>query len=145
MLGIRRETDYAARIVLHLACLGEGARVQVRDIAEDRELPLHFVRRIVARLASAGILHTTRGTGGGIRLGRPASEISLLELVQVMEEGIALNLCVHAPDTCPHSEACPVHGAWTDATRALEEHLSNIRFDRLATESDEHLAAHLRH
>jgi Rrf2 family protein len=144
MLGIKRETDYAARIVLHLACLGEGAQVQVREIAEERLLPLYFVRRIVARLASSGILQTTRGMGGGIRLGRPASEITLLDVVRVMEGGVVLNQCEAAPDTCPLSEDCPVHDAWVGATRALEKHLAGVRFDRLASQPEEHIAAHRR-
>jgi len=54
MLGISRQTDYAARVVLHLACLAPGARVPIADIAKNRMLPLEFVRRIVGELVKAG-------------------------------------------------------------------------------------------
>ncbi len=143
MLGLNRETDYAARIVLHLACLPEGEQVQVREIAEARQLPLPFVRRIVARLASSGILRTTRGMGGGIRLARPASEVSLLDVVRIMEGGVVLSPCVDTPSTCPLADACPVQGAWSDATTALEQHLAGVRFDHLATRSERHVVAHI--
>lgn len=132
MLGIKRETDYAVRIVLHLASMGGGASVQVRDVAEQKLLPLSFVRRIVARLGAAGILATTRGMGGGIQLARPPSELSLLDVVRAMEGDVALNRCLEAEHTCPLADACPAHRAWAEATEVLEAHLSEVRFDALA-------------
>jgi Rrf2 family protein len=132
MQGILRHTDYAARIVFHLASLGDDARVQVREIAERRLMPAPFVRRVVARLAAAGILRTVRGSGGGVRLARPASEISLLDVVRAMEDGIVLNRCVPEPGICPLSDACPVQRAWCDATRLLEKRLGGVTFADLA-------------
>lgn len=142
MLGISRRTDYAARLVLHLACLPEGTQVSIRQIADQRLLPVAFVRRLVAELVSAGILRTTRGANGGVSLARPASAISLLELVQTMEGGIVLNHCVDEPKACPLSAFCPVQNAWTGATRALEENLASVRFDALARGTEGHLGAH---
>jgi Rrf2 family protein len=143
MLGIRRETDYAVRTVLHLATVGEEVNVQVRDVAEYRQLPLSFVRRIVARLSASGILETTRGMGGGIRLARPAAEISMLDVVRAMEGTVALNPCVVAPHTCPLSDGCPAQRAWAGATAALEAHLALVDFDTLAGSQRRHVAAHL--
>ncbi len=144
MLGIRRETDYAVRTVLHLSSLGPEAAVQVREVAAQRLLPLSFVRRIVARLAAAGLLRTTRGMGGGIRLARPASEISMLDVVRAMEGSLTLNPCVEAPHTCPLSAGCPAQRAWTEATSVLENHLASVRFDALAGRTAGHVAAHSR-
>ena len=107
MLSIKRETDYAVRTVLHLASVEEEARPQVRDVAAIQLLPLSFIRRIVARLSAAGILATTRGMGGGIRLARPASEISLLDVVRAMEDGIVMNQCLDGRHSCPLSSGCP--------------------------------------
>ena len=142
MLQIARHTDYAARIVLHLACLEEGVQASIGEIAEQRLLPEPFVRRLISRLVKGGILATVRGSGGGIRLGRPASEISLLDLVQVMEGPIALNRCVDDDHACPFTTLCPVQTAWTDATRILEAQLAATRFDALAIGPEGHRAAH---
>lgn len=128
MQGILRHTDYAARVVFHLASLGPDARVQVKDIADRRLMPAPFVRRVVARLAAAGILRTARGSGGGVRLARPAREISLLDVVRAMEGGIVLNRCVSEPGACPLSDSCPVQRAWCEATRRIEEHLGGVTF-----------------
>ncbi len=134
MHGISRQTDYASRIVLHLAALGPDAPVQqIRDIAERRLMPIAYLRRVVAQLAAAGILHTTRGNGGGVSLGRPADQISLLDIVQVVEGGIVLNGCVGLERSCPLAAGCPVQDAWAGATEALERHLARITFADLAT------------
>ena len=142
MLGIKRETDYAVRTVLHLATLGQGDTVQVRDVAIHRQLPLSFVRRIVARLSASGILETTRGMGGGIKLARPAAQISMLDVVRAMEGSVSLNPCVHAPHTCPLSEGCPAQRAWAGATNVLEVHLESIDFETLAVSQRRHAVAH---
>lgn len=131
MIGIGRHTDYAARVILHLAALGEGGHVTVREIAEHRLLPSAYVRRIVARLAAAGLVTTIRGQRGGVRLGRSADRISLLDVIRAMEGGIVLSRCVDEPHTCPLAEFCPVQRAWTSATRELERHLGSVVFSDL--------------
>jgi Rrf2 family protein len=143
MIRIARQTDYAARLVLHLASLGDGASASIADISEQRRLPVPFVRRMVARLVAAGILATTRGVNGGVRLGRPAKDISLGELVEAMEGRIALNECVHSPAACPFGRRCPVQRAWTEVSDALSRHLASIRFDALAHAGAGHARAHV--
>jgi len=142
MIRIARQTDYAARMLLHLASLEEGASASIAEISAQRLLPVPFVRRMVAPLVAAGILKTTRGSKGGIQLGRPASEISLGDLVAAMEGPVALNECVHLPNACPFMQGCPVQKAWVDVSAALTRHLSSIRFDALLTSTEGHVAAH---
>ena len=144
MLGISRQTDYAARVVLHLACLAPGAKIPIADIAKHRLLPLDFVRRIVGDLVKAGILMTSRGSGGGVSLARPAADISLGEVVHAMEGGIALNHCVSDRRVCPLAAQCPVQSVWVDATQVLDDYLTSVRFDALAQRSEAHQPAHLR-
>ncbi|MDR3671976.1 MAG: Rrf2 family transcriptional regulator [Holophaga sp.] len=142
MLQIARHTDYAARIVLHLACLGEGAQAAIAEIAEQRMLPEFFVRRLIGKLVQGGILVSSRGSSGGIRLARPAAEITMLDLVRVMEGPIALNHCLEPEHACPFTGTCPVQSVWAEATRALEATLAAARFDTLATSQSGHQSAH---
>ena len=142
MMRIARHTDYAARLVLHLCSLGEGASASIAEIAGQRLLPVPFIRRMVSRLVAAGILKTTRGKNGGIQLGRPASAISLADLVIAMEGPIALNHCVHLPEGCPFMHSCPVQKAWSEASTALTTHLASMTFAALMISSKGHAAAH---
>jgi Rrf2 family protein len=136
VIGIGRHTDYAARIVLHLASQDAGARITADEIAAKRLLPPAFVRRIIGKLADTGILATTRGAGGGVTLARPAREISLLDVVRAMEGGLVLNACVDSPQACPLAVACPVNKAWCEATDSLAASLAKVRFDRLANSTE---------
>jgi Rrf2 family protein len=135
MISIRRETDYAARIVLHLAIMGNDARISTEEVAQNRLMPKAFARRIIGRLGAAGILRTIRGTGGGATLSRPASQISLLDIVQAMEGSPALNPCVDNPLACPLTSDCPVRISWTKVTDRFIEDLGSIHFDYLANAS----------
>lgn len=145
MIGISRQTDYAARLVLHLATLPEGTQVSIAEIAELRMLPEPLARRLSGSLVKAGILHTTRGTGGGIRLGRDASLISLLDVITAIEGPIVLNQCLDGSHPCPFTNACPIQSAWAAAGQALAQYLAGVRFDDLALDSEKHLSAHLSH
>ncbi|MCX6028435.1 MAG: Rrf2 family transcriptional regulator [Chloroflexi bacterium] len=135
MLTINRQTDYASRIILHLALQGDGSRVTTAEIAERRLIPKAFVRRVVTRLAAAGLIATTRGAEGGIVLARPAGEISLLEVVEAMEGPLALNACTVNPHTCPLVVACPVNKAWCHARDLLVGELRGMTFDQLAAKA----------
>jgi Rrf2 family protein len=143
MIGISRQTDYAARLVLHLALLEPGTQVSIAEISRLRLLPVAFVRRLVGSLVKASLVLTARGSGGGIRLGRSAAEISLLDVVNAVEGGIVLNQCLDGRHDCPLSQGCPVQAAWSAATRTLEAHLATVRFDALAMASEAHFSAHL--
>ena len=137
MQGISRQTDYAVRTVLHLASRPEGPAASMGDIGKERRLPSAFVRRFVKKLVDSGIVATARGKGGGLRLARPASDITLLDVVQ-STGGIQLNHCVGAPGACAQAPGCLVRGVWARATAELEKYLSSVRFSDLATEMNGH-------
>jgi len=132
VLTISRETDYAARVILHLALQPTGSRSTARQIAELRIIPRALVRRIVTRLATAGLITTARGGDGGITLARPPTEITLLEVVEALEGPVALNICTVEPNICPLMPACTVHEAWVDIRDTLRANLARITFAALA-------------
>ena len=137
MITISRETDYAARVLLHLSLEEAGERVTAQQIAQQRLIPRALVRRVVTRLAAAGLVVTTRGSEGGISLARPAGEISLLDVVEAMEGPMALNQCVVEPGICPLVPVCNVHVAWVHARDVIRTHLQGITFDQLAGKKEE--------
>lgn len=143
MIGISRQSDYAARLVLHLACLAPGTRVSIPEITKIRLLPAPFTRRIVGALVKGGILDTLRGTGGGIRLARPAAQISLLDILNAVEGGVVLNACLEGGKPCIFTQGCLVQRAWGHATDLLQHHLATVTFDTLVGESPDHQQAHL--
>lgn len=135
MIAIRRDTDYAVRIILHLSIMGAKAQITAEEVARIKLLPRAFVRRIIRRLGSAGILRTIRGARGGIALSRPASQISLLDIVRAIEGDLALNPCVDNPLACPLTDGCPVRNSWAAVTEQTAASLAAVRFDYLAKAS----------
>ncbi len=132
MIGINRQTDYAARLILYLASKEPEERATAQSIAKYELIPPAFVRRIVTRLSNAGLLKTTKGRTGGIELARPASQISLLDVIEAIEGPLVLNECTENPEICPFSDFCPVHKAFEEARASLEAQLRSYTFDKLA-------------
>ena len=131
MITISRETDYACRVILHLALEGPGSRVTAQEIAGQRLIPRALARRVVTRLRGAGLVVTVRGSDGGIALARPPEQISLLQVVEALDGPVALNACTIEPEGCPLMPACTVHSAWIRARAVLRQHLDQITFDKL--------------
>jgi Rrf2 family protein len=143
MFTVTRFADYAARVVLHLACQEPGALVPIPELAAARDLPIPFLRRVVSRLSEAGIVRTVRGAAGGVALGRDSSQISLQDLLVAMEGPTCASPCLESPKGCPFAAGCPVRSIWADATGVLENHFASVRFSDLA-DAERHRAAHRR-
>lgn len=136
MITINRETDYAARVLLHLALQGPDGRVTAKQIAAQQLIPRALVRRVVSRLNAAGLVVTTRGSEGGIALARPPDQVSLLEVVEAFEGPLALNICTIEPTACPLIPVCTVHEAWIHARELLRNTLAQITFDKLVNKKE---------
>ena len=99
-MEISRRTDYGVRVILDLATLPESQRASTQEIAVRQNIPSPFLAKIISQLALGGLVTTYRGAGGGVTLARPASEISLLHVIEALEGPIRLNRCLLEPDAC---------------------------------------------
>lgn len=137
MLKINRQTDYAVRVVLALAKLGKGARRSSADIQQEMLIPKSFMSRIVAQLAREGLIDTFPGRDGGLSLPRPASLISLKDVVEAFEGPILLSECmqVKGEDDCPFLSNCPVRAKWGRVQVAMLREMASITFEDLVKES----------
>jgi len=119
MLQITRQTEYAIRGLQELARRNEDAPVQLKVIAGSCEVSEAFLAKIFQSLAQAGVVKSHRGVKGGFSLGRPATEITLREVVEICEGGIVLNHCLRKVDPCQDVETCAVANVWREAQNAL--------------------------
>src|SRR6476646_5933479 len=121
------KADYAVRAVLVLAAhQGEGP-IKGELVARAQELPLKFVENILGELKHAGIVASQRGPEGGYRLAVPADEISLAEVIRVVDGPIAAVAGVRAAEVVP--------GVWLEARGMLRSVLETITFARLVERS----------
>ncbi|MEA2330840.1 MAG: Rrf2 family transcriptional regulator, cysteine metabolism repressor [Thermoleophilaceae bacterium] len=85
MLVITTKSPYAVRALAELARRGQSTPVPIGEIARAREIPVQFLEGLFATLRRAGILQSQRGVKGGYSFARPPSEITVLEVVELLE------------------------------------------------------------
>jgi FeS assembly SUF system regulator len=85
--------DYAVVLMTAAARRPAGARLSATELSADTGVPLPTAQKLMGQLATAGLLSSARGVGGGFALSRPAGEISLADIVEAVEGPIALTMC----------------------------------------------------
>ncbi|WP_288458798.1 SUF system Fe-S cluster assembly regulator [uncultured Sphingomonas sp.] len=130
-------TDYAV-VLLSAAArhCGGLARMNATRLAEETGVPLPTAQKLVSRLAAAGLIDSTRGTGGGIRLSRPPATITLADIIEAVEGPIAMTACVDAGDhDCGIAGNCRVKPHWNAVNRAVRGALAGVTLATLAAEA----------
>ncbi len=114
-MQLTRYTDYAVRVLLHVGARDEGALSSIAEIAEVYDISRNHLMKVVQDLGQAGFLKTVRGRGGGLKLGRPADEITIGAIVRHTEGGFDLVDC----SNCLIAPACSLPKILNEATRAF--------------------------
>ena len=130
-MEISRRTDYGVRVIIDLAALPKDGRAPTGEIAERQNIPAPFLAKIISQLSLSGLVSTYRGSGGGVSLARPASEISLLQVIEALDGPLQLNRCAIEPEACPRNGHCPVHHIWAKAQTDLTALLGDTTFEDL--------------
>lgn len=114
-MQLTRTTDYAIRVLLHVGSRLEGDQSSIGEIAETYGISRDTLKKLVQDLSQVGLIAATRGRNGGLRLGRPAREITIGSIVRQTETGFDLVDC----STCLVAPACTLPGILNEATRAF--------------------------
>jgi Rrf2 family protein len=103
--------------------------IQIKEIAEREHIPAKFLEQILLSLKNAGLLHSKMGVGGGYYLAKPADEISLGNIVRVLDGPLAPINCVsqmaYEPCGCPDEETCGLRLVMLDVRNAISDILDN--------------------
>ncbi|MDD5246939.1 MAG: Rrf2 family transcriptional regulator [Candidatus Omnitrophica bacterium] len=102
---ITRNTDYALRAICFVVNQ-EGRVVTAGELVKKLRIPRPFLRKILQSLNREGILVSTKGSGGGFYLAKPAKEIDLLELIGIFQGHLTLNECLFKKLACPNVKTC---------------------------------------
>jgi Rrf2 family cysteine metabolism transcriptional repressor len=85
MISITTKSPYALSALVELHRQGTAGPVPIAELARRREIPVQFLEQLFATLRRAGILRSQRGVKGGYTLARPADEVTVLELVELLD------------------------------------------------------------
>ncbi len=123
--------EYAVRAMLFIAEKPFGLLFQTSQIANDAQIPKPFLRKILSTLTKAGLIESIRGIGGGVKLLRPAEEISLLEIIEAIDGQIFFNKCFFEPDFCHRTNWCAIHAVWSEAQNLVRNLLQSKTLSNL--------------
>ncbi len=134
ILRLSSLADYAVVMMSAAArhCGGVG-RLNATLLAEETGVPLPTAQKLVSRLTAAGLLESARGTGGGFRLSRPPSAISLADVIEAIEGPIAMTTCVdETRDDCALDGHCAVRPHWAAVNGVVRNALAAVPLTQLA-------------
>ncbi|HOS96955.1 MAG TPA: Rrf2 family transcriptional regulator [Deltaproteobacteria bacterium] len=142
-MKLSTRSRYGVRLMLDLAIAHQGGKGQVflKDIAGQEGISEKYLSLIMIPLKAAGLVTSTRGAHGGYSLARNPSQITLREIVDVLEGGTCLVDCVKNPDVCPRSGTCTSRDLWSALSGKISETLDSITLEDLAGKSREKGAA----
>ena len=132
-LELSSEGRYALRALLYLAWVGE--RVTAQRISAEAHVPRRLLARILAKLSHARLVESEQGRGGGSRLARPATQITLREAVEAVEGPFGVTRCIVEDRACGEGAPCAMHEAWEEGQQAILEYLGTQTLEDFLTQN----------
>jgi len=123
---------YAVRILLDIAIHQGNGYAAMKDIARRQQISKKYGDQIGMQLSQAGLLLAARGRQGGYRLIPSASEVTVLQVLKIMEGSLAPVQCLETdPVLCDRCSFCMTLPMWTGLNRVMTDYLSGITLQSL--------------
>jgi Rrf2 family protein len=119
-----KRTDYALKAMIYLAS-SDSRRTAAPEIAEKMDLSVNYLRQVLAMLAKARLVLSSPSPTGGYALARPATEISVLSIIEATEGQFDPPNCMLRDGPCHWDDVCPMHTIWSGAMRTLAQQLAD--------------------
>jgi len=132
---------YGLRFMLDLALHYNDGPIFLKDIAQRQGISEKYLWQLIHPLKATGLINTTRGAHGGYLLSKAPGEITLKEIMQVVEGSLALVDCVDNASICQREETCITRDVWQEATRGMLQTLESLTLETMVkrqTEKEEH-------
>jgi Rrf2 family protein len=108
MLRLSKKADYALMAMKHLATHADRASASAREIAEQYDIPVELMAKVLQRLARRGLVLSLQGTRGGYRLARPTAQISVADIIQAIDGPLTVTACSTEDENCGQYSKCSV-------------------------------------
>lgn len=125
---VRRNTDYAVRLMVHLAKQYGHGPVSTRIAASEQSVSYPLACKLMQKLHGSKLIESCMGPKGGFNLGRAPSEITLLEVVEAIQGPITLNKCMLSSNACTRQLNCSVRAKLLGVQETIVSSLAGITF-----------------
>ena len=136
-MKLSTRTRYGVRLMVALALNYGQSPIFLKDIAKGENISEKYLSLIIIPLRRIGLVNSVRGAYGGYRLAKEPSQITMKEIVDVLEGDCSLVDCVKNPSTCPRVSTCASHDIWVIIGGKISETLSSITLDMLVKMNQE--------
>lgn len=125
-MKLSTRSRYGTRLMLDMAERYNDGPIHLLKIAQRQGISVKYLEQIIIPLKKAEYIKSVRGPKGGHFLAKPPEEITVGEIVAVLEEGVSLVECSHNEDFCQRSPFCPTRHIWQEAAQAMFARLAAI-------------------
>jgi len=133
MLRLSKKADYALMAMKHLAQQRATVSASAREIAEQYDIPLELMAKVLQRLARSGLLESTQGTRGGYTLGRPAVSISVADVIEAIDGPFTVTACSTDSDGgCDQFDKCSIRDPLWQIRERIAQALGTVSVAEMA-------------
>ncbi|MGH9237900.1 MAG: RrF2 family transcriptional regulator [Vicinamibacterales bacterium] len=148
MLRLSKKADYALIAMKHLALNASRAEARVREggagapsasareIAEQYDIPIELLAKVLQRLVRTGLLASTQGTRGGYTLSRPPKSISVVDVIQAIDGPFTVTACSTEKHDCEQYSKCSVRDPLWQIRERIVVTLGTVTLSEMAAEQD---------
>lgn len=136
-MKLSTRTRYGVRLMAALAIQYGKGPVFLKDIAKGEDISEKYLSLIIIPLRGIGLINSVRGAHGGYNLAKDPSQITLKEIVDVLEGDCSLVDCVKNPSSCSRVPICASHDIWEGIGNTISEALSSITLDMIVKKNQE--------
>ena len=131
-MRVSAKADYALRALIEIVLRSDGSAVSAEQLGKAQDIPHGFLQAILADLRRSGIVRSQRGQSGGWRMGRPAEEVSVADVIRAVD-GPLVSVYGLRPEAVSYNENADVlQHVWIAARRALREVFEQVSIQQLA-------------
>nr|MEC4315518.1 Rrf2 family transcriptional regulator [Thiotrichaceae bacterium] len=130
---------YAVTAMLDLAINRENGPITLSDISKRQGISLSYLEQLFSKLRRNGLVDSARGPGGGYRLSRDATEITVVEVIEAVDENISADHC-KGQKNCRDGQGCLSHELWTELSCQIREFLTGITLAQVIKKHAENTA-----
>lgn len=125
-MKLSARSRYATRLLLDLALHETDTPLRTTVLSESTGITVQFIEQIIRPLKKAGLIVSVRGATGGHILDKDPKDVTVGDIVRIMEGGISLTDCVTDESICERSPICKTRKVWQRASKVLEDELDSI-------------------
>jgi len=129
---ISKKAEYAVKILVELARRDRDIFLSSREIARAHEIPVTLVAQLVSQLQKNGLIESSRGAKGGIRLAVDPRSLSLKQVVEIFDGQLGISRCLKSEGYCEKTGYCPLHEIWKKAQEKMLQELEETSILQLS-------------